>query len=106
MTEYTPEKVNEMVADLRRMAGGPNAGLCTPACPRGVQHFHAVPWQETVADALEAVTAERDEALAVIADALPMIGLMRPWNTSPEQIENVRRILSRITDKEGRLSDA
>lgn len=32
---------------------------------------------------------------SAIEDALPMIGLMRPWNTSPEQIENVRLILSR-----------
>lgn len=49
--------LDEMIESLRRMAGDPNADLCTPACPNG-QHVHEVPWQATVADALESTLAE------------------------------------------------
>lgn len=38
---------------------------------------------------------------AAIEDALPMLGLFRPWDVSPEQIENVRVILARAVTEQG-----
>ncbi|WP_447948254.1 hypothetical protein [Microbacterium maritypicum] len=65
-------RVREIAEDLRRMGGGPNADACTPACPRS-QHLHEVPWQVTVADAMEDIAGSRGEALAALLTARQII---------------------------------
>lgn len=49
---------------------------------------------------LPAIRAERDGYKAAIREALPMLGMFRAWNVTPEQIENLHRILSRALDAE------
>jgi len=89
MGEYTPEKVADLIAEARAWS----ALIGTK--PKGARELF-----NRLADALEAVTAERDEALAVIADLREYIGDNGVlWDVELRiEHEGLRYILSRIPE--------
>jgi DNA/RNA-binding domain of Phe-tRNA-synthetase-like protein len=91
MNEYTPEKVAELIAEARAFVNVTDDGF---------YENHLV---RALADALTAVSADRDRLRKAITEALAVrldrnLPLHRAW---PRYQDDIERILRAALDKEG-----
>lgn len=116
MTEYTPEKVADLIAELRKgdgngckhandvMRRAADALEVVSAEREADRVEHGRRWANVIkanvalVDRLSGAEAERDEALAVIAEALAYAKALDEWRAFDGRGKHLLAILSRIPE--------